>query len=80
LFGLLDVAALNVFAGAETLTVASCTPEVCQLGRNAQRPIKEYEGRIVNDVAHRWHKSSEISVLSMHSSYGTNYNLSIKHE
>jgi hypothetical protein len=34
LFGLLVVAALNVLAGAESLTITTCIPEDGQLGRN----------------------------------------------
>jgi hypothetical protein len=37
---------------AESLTITTCRPG------DGQCPIKEFEERIVNDVAHRRHKSS----------------------
>jgi hypothetical protein len=35
------------------------------LGQNMQCPIKEYEGRTVNDVAHRRHKSSKSQIYTV---------------
>jgi hypothetical protein len=51
---------------AESLTTTTCTPEDGQLGQNMQCPIKESKEKIVNDVAHRWHKSSKVSDVDCH--------------
>jgi hypothetical protein len=66
-FGLLVVAALNVLVGAGVLlrVWSASTPEDDQLGRNMQCPIKEYEERIVNGVAHRRHKNSKRQIYTL---------------
>jgi hypothetical protein len=47
-----------VLAGYHSRT--TCTPDDGQLGRNMYCPIKEYEERIVNDIARRRTKAPKV--------------------
>jgi hypothetical protein len=49
----------RITASSRILVHNTCTPEDGQLGRN-MCPVKEYEERIVNDVALRRHKNFRV--------------------